>query len=53
MNSLLFSKHAYFCREEDIPTYGFLSLSVRFYFMPTLFNSALKTAPHRKPNELK
>ena len=29
-------------REEDIPTYGFLSLSARFYFVPILFNGALE-----------
>ena len=47
--------YAYFCREEDdhwkclwcIPTYGFLSLLARFYFMRILFNGALKTAPYK------
>ena len=38
--------YAYLRREEDIPTYGSLSLSARFYFVQILFNGALKTAPN-------
>ncbi len=46
--------HANLRRDEGNPTYGFLSLSARFYFMPILFNGALslkgyisiKTAPY-------
>ena len=39
---------AYLRREEDIPTYGFLSLSARFYFMRILFNGALENSTLRK-----
>ena len=42
-----FSLYANLRREEDIPTYRSLSLSVRFYFMQILFNGALANAPYR------
>ncbi len=35
-------------REEDIPTYGSLSLSARFYFMRILFNGVLENSILRK-----
>ncbi len=38
--------YAYLRREEDIPTYGFLSLSARFYFMQILINGAMAIAPY-------
>jgi len=37
-------------RDEGNPTYGFLdikSLSAKLYFLPILFNGALKTAPYK------
>ena len=36
-----------YCREEDIPTYRFLSLSAKLPSMPIPFNGALQTAPYR------
>ena len=42
------SLYANLRREEDIPTYGFLSLSARFYFMRILFNGALANSTLRK-----
>ena len=33
-------------RDEGNPTYGCLSLSARFYFMPILFNGAMAIAPY-------
>ncbi len=38
--------YVYLRREEDIPTYGFLSLSARFYFMQILINGAMAIAPY-------
>ena len=37
-------------RDEGNPTYGFLSLSARFYFMPILFNGAIAIAPYKYYN---
>ena len=36
--------YAYLRRDEGNPTYGFLSLSARFYFMLILFNGALENS---------
>ena len=33
-------------RDEGNPTYSFLSLSARLYFMPILFNGAIAIAPY-------
>ena len=33
-------------RVDLIPTYGFLSLLARFYFMPILINGAMAIAPY-------
>ena len=38
--------YACLCRDEGNPTYGCLSLSARFYFMPILFNGAIAIAPY-------
>ena len=35
-------------RDEGNPTYGVLSLSARFYFMPILFNGALENSTLQK-----
>jgi hypothetical protein len=35
------------CRDEGNPTYGFLSLSAKLYFMPILFNGALENSTLR------
>ncbi len=43
MNSLLFLKHAYFCRDEGNLTYG-------YYFVPNLFNGAMAIAPYKHYN---
>ncbi len=38
--------YACFCRDEGNPTYGFLSLLARFYFMTILINGAMAIAPY-------
>ena len=39
--------HAYLRRDEGNPTYGFLSLSARVYFVPILINGALENSTLR------
>ncbi len=44
--------YACLCRDEGNPTYGFLSLSARFYVMRILFNGALANSTLRKYDNL-
>jgi hypothetical protein len=39
--------YAYLRRDGGNPTYGFLSLSAKLYFMPILFNGALANSTLR------
>ena len=40
--------YAYLCRKEDIPTYGCLNLSAKFYFVLILFNGVLENSTLQK-----
>ncbi len=44
--------YVYLRRKEDIPTYGYLSLSARFYFVRILINGAIAIAPYEHGNVL-